>query len=310
MRNPLILAWWLFLLTALQVAALILDGFHHLEWGRLGMHLLKVSYLGFSLVLFIRYLSFRSQKTFESLVENYNRVAKKAFEAAQARRNSWVNPSWLLAMMVFATVDFAIVFNWNVTVFKISVILDLLVWLLAMRWVVRTYWLKSQGTRERLKEVLDDARSRAKSQETEPEVAPLRVSKLPFAILAALALSASASISAYRWKEVKEAFRVDDLKACMDKCMRMASVRFYQHGELEIQVAGEPCVQERQGRIDFTMDLHKGNLYLRAYENDTADYFGDGTVANEGIVLDVNGHFRRAWTPSAVPDDRPLSEQE
>jgi hypothetical protein len=310
MRNPLILAWWLILLTALQVAALILDRFHHLEWGRLGMHLIKAGYLGFALVLFIRFLSFRSQKAFESLVENYNRVAKQAFEAEKAKRNSWVNPFWLLAMVVLATLDFAIVFNWNVTVFKISVILDLLVWLLAMRWVVRTYWLKSQGTRERLKEVLDDARSRLKAQDAEPQIAPKRVSKAPFATLAALALAAAAVISLYRWSEVREAFRVDDLKACMDKCMRMASVRFYQHGEMEIQVAGEPCVLSRAGHLDFTMDLHKSNLYLRAYENDTSDYFGDGTVGNEGLVLDVNGHFRRAWTPSAVPDDRPISEQE
>lgn len=310
MRNPLILAWWLLLLVALQAASLVLDRFHHLEWGRLGMHLVKAAYLGFALVLFIRFLSFRSQKAFEALVENYNRVAKKAFEAEQARRRAWVNPLWLLAMVVLATLDFAIVFMWNVTVFRISVVLDLLIWLLALRWVVRTYWLKSQGTRERLKEALDDSRSRAKAQEAEPEIPPKRVSKAPFAVLACLALAASIGISGYRWSEVKEAFRVDDLKACMDRCMRMASVRFYQHGELEIQVAGEPCVQERADRIDFTMDLHKGNLYLRAYESESADYFGDGATGNEGLVLDVNGHFRKAWTSSAVPDDRPLDQQE
>ena len=310
MRNPLILAWWLFLLTALEAAALILDRFHHLEWGRLGVHLIKACYLGFAMVLFIRYLSFRSQKAFENLVESYNRVAKQAFEAPKARRNSWVNPFLNLVLVVLTSIDFALVFNWNVAVFQISVILDLLIWLLTLRWITRTYWLKSQGTRERLKEVLDDSRSRKKSGEEEAVLPAKRVSKAPFAVLSGLALAASLALSFQRWSDVGEAFRIDDLKACMDRCMRMASMRFYQQGQLEIEVAGQPCVLARKDRIDFTMDLHKGDLYLRAFENDTADYFGDGSVGNEGLVLDADGHFRRAWTSSAVPDDRPISDQE
>jgi hypothetical protein len=307
MRNPLTLAWWLFLLAFLQASALILDRFHHLEWGLLGLHILKGGYLAFGLVLFVRYLSFRSQKNFESLVESYNRVARKAFEPASVRRDSWLNPFLNLVLVVLSTIDFTMVFNWNVTVLRLSVILDLLIWLLISRWVVRTYWLKSQGTRERLKEAVDDARSKSRPPDAGPEVASRRVSKAPFATLAALSLAFTLGLSGKRWMDVREAFRIDDLKHCMDRCMRLAATRFYQQGELQIQVEGEPCVQERRGRVDFTMDLFKGDLFLRAYESDSSDYFGDGMRGNQGLVLDANGRYRRAWTSSAVPDDRPIS---
>ena len=312
MRNPLILAWWLFLLTALEIAAMILDRFHHLEWGRLGVHLIKSCYLGFAFVLFIRYLSFRSQKSFENLVESYNRVAKQAYETEKVRRDSWVNPFWNLVLVVLTTIDFTMVFSWNISVLRVSVVLDLLIWLLTLRWITRTYWLKSQGTRERLKEALDDSRSRKQAEAEPAEPAPVKrkVSKFPFGLLAGMALAAALGMTIFRWTDASEAFRIDDLKSCMDRCMRLASIRFYQQGELEVQVAGQPCVMQRKDRIDFTMDLHKGDLYLRAFENDTADYFGDGAVGNEGVVLDANGHFRRAWTSSAVPDDRPVNDQE
>src|SRR4051794_15727650 len=123
-RNTLFLAWWLLLFLCLQVAALILDRSHHLEWGLIGVHLIKACYLGFALVLFVRYLSFRSQRNFESMVESYNRVAKKGFEAGKIRKDSWLNPFLNLVLVVFSLLDFVLVFNWSEAVFRTSVWLD------------------------------------------------------------------------------------------------------------------------------------------------------------------------------------------
>jgi hypothetical protein len=297
MRNPLILAWWLFMLTSLQVAALILDRAHHLEWGQVGIHLLKACYLGFAGVLFIRYLSFRSQRNFESLVESYNRVAKTAIAPEKVRKNSWVNPFLNLVLVVLASVDFTLVFNWNETVYKTVIWLDFLIWLLTLRWLVRVYWLKSKGTRERLKEALDDSRSRMKAQAAvEPEVTEKRVSRIPFAALGSLSLALALGISLQRWSDVREVFRVNDLKQCMDKTMRAASRSFYNQGLLEIDVAAFPCIHARNGKVDVTVDLYHGELLMRAVESQGVDYFGNGTVGDEGLVLDATGRFRSAWS--------------
>jgi hypothetical protein len=299
MRNPLILAWWLFLLSSLEITALILDRSHHLEWGHMGLHLIKAGYLGFACVIFVRYLSFRSQKNFEQLVESYNRVAKKTFEGEKQRKGNWVNPFWNLLLVVFATVDFTLVFQWNEGIFKASVLLDLLIWMLLMRWLTRTYWLKTKGTRERLKEVLDDTRSRLREQlAPETEVVEKSVSKAPFHALSLTALAFALGLSYYRWHQVRAVFRVDDLKACMERSMRTASQRFYQHGDLHLNADAVPCVRALNGKVDMNLDLHQGELFLRAVESDGVDYFGNGSPGDQGLVLDASARFRRSWSPN------------
>lgn len=299
MRNPIILAWWLFLLSALEITSLILDRSHHLEWGYLGLLAIKAGYLGFACVIVIRFLSFRSQQNFEHLVESYNRVAKKSFEGEKQRKGNWVNPFWNLLLVVLATVNFTLVFQWNEGVFKASVLLDLLIWMLLMRWLTRTYWLKTKGTRERLKEVLDDTRSRLREQLVpETEVVEKSVSKAPFHTLSLLALAFALGLGIYRWNQVRSVFRVDDLKACMERSMRQASQRFYHHGELQMDVETLSCVRVLRGKVDMNLDLHQGELFLRAVESDGVDYFGNGSPGDEGLVLDATSRFRRSWSPT------------
>lgn len=297
MRNSLVLGWWLFLFTCLQLSTLVLDRSHHLEWGRLGIHLIKTGYLAFACVLFIRYLSFRSQRNFESLVESYNRVAKKVFETGKARKDSWVNPFLNLVLVVLASIDFTLVFQWNEAVFKTSVWLDLIIWALIIRWLGRTFWLKTKGTRERLKEVLDDARSRMRDPASEPQEVEKAISKTPFTVLSLVSLAIASGIGFQRWDGVRNVFRIDDLKACMEGCMRKASVRFYRHGELQIDVTGNPCVLERKGKVNMSMEFHEGDLRLRAMESDTSDYFGNEKRGDEGLVLDATGRFHKALSP-------------
>ncbi|HKP98127.1 MAG TPA: hypothetical protein VJ385_20525 [Fibrobacteria bacterium] len=295
-RNILVLGWWLLLFTCLQISALILDRFHHLEWGRMGIHMIKTCYLAFACVLLARYRSFRSQKAFENMVESYNRVAKTVFEAETVRKDSWVNPFLNLVLVVLASIDFTLVFQWNEPVFKTSVWLDFIIWALILRWLGRTFWLKTKGTRERLKEGLDDARSRMRNQDAEPRVVEAAVSKTPFTALTLVSLAVAFAISFERWHEVRNVFRIDNLKACMETCMRKASYRFYNQGELQIDVAGEPCVLERQGQVELSLDFHGGELHLRAVENDSVDYFGNENRGDEGLVLDATGRFRKAWS--------------
>lgn len=293
-RNPLVLAWWLFLLGCLQASTLILDRCHHLEWGRLGVHLIKSGYLGFASILFLRYLSFRAQRNFEHLVESYNRVAKTLIEVEKIRKDSWLNPFLLLALVVLASIDFTLVFQWNEPVFKTSVILDFAIWLLIIRWLGRSFWLRSKGTRERLKEVLDDSRSRMRDAAAEPVVVERSISKTPFTGLSTLALLIALSLTVQRWRDVRYVFRIDNLKSCMDQCMRKASSRFYQQGELKIDVAGEPCVQERLGKVRFSVNFRSGELTLRAFENENSDYFGNEVLGDEGLVLDAVGRFHKS----------------
>lgn len=298
MRNPLILAWWLILLSGLEITALILDRSHHLEWGHVGLHIIKAGYLGFACVILIRYFSFRSQQNFERLVDSYNRVAKKSFEGEKQRKGSWLNPFWNVLLIVLATVDFTLVFRWDEDVFKASVLLDLLIWMLLMRWLTRTYWLKSKGTRERLKEVLDDTRSRLREQlAPEKEVVEKSVSRAPFHALSLAALAFALGLSYYRWSQVRAVFRVDDLKACMERSMRTASLRFYQHGDLTLDVESYPCFRALQGSMDVNLDLHQGELFLRAVESYGVDYFGNGKPGDQGLVLDASARFRRSWSP-------------
>ncbi|MEO7776850.1 MAG: hypothetical protein ABIY63_04920 [Fibrobacteria bacterium] len=293
MRNTLVLLWWLLLFACMQVAAMILDGSRHLEWGRLGVYLIKIGYLGFASVLLIRYLSFRSQRSFENLVDSYNRVANKGIEAEKVRKDTWLNPFLNLILVVVASVDFTLVFQWNEAVFKATVWLDFLIWALIIRWLGRAFWLKTKGTRERLKEVLDDARSRLRDQSAEKEVVEPKISKTPFALLSTASLLIALGISFARWERVRDVFRVDDLKACMDKCLRQATVRFYQHGELQIDREGEPCIKELQGKVDLSLDFRGSELRLRAKEIPSFDYFGNGSGGDEGLVLDATGRFKR-----------------
>jgi hypothetical protein len=292
------------LLGCLQVSTLILDRCHHLEWGLLGTHFIKAGYLGFAGVLFLRYLSFRSQRNFENLVESYNRVAKKAVEAGKIRKDSWLNPFLLLVLVVFTSIDFTLVFQWNEPVFKTSVLLDFFIWILIIRWLGRTFWLKSKGTRERLKEALDDSRSRMRDTSAEPEAVEKQISKVPFVSLSLFALIVALGMGIQRWRDARNVFRIDNLEACMDQCMRRASSRFYQQGELKIDLAGEPCVQERLGKVRMSMSFHGGELTLRAIENENSDYFGNENLGDEGLVLDAAGRFHKASTANLQDNEQ------
>jgi hypothetical protein len=296
MRPLMVLAWWLFLFASLQVAALLLDGFHHLEWGRLGVHAIKACYVAFAAVLYFRYQSFRSQKSFETMVESYNRVSEKAFRADKKGDRKWVNPFLLLILLMISILDFAMVFRWNEVVFSTSVWLDFLIWMLTLRWLGRTYWLKAKGTRERLKEVLDDSRSLHGGRVPEPDALERKVSKLPFAALSSATLILALGVTAWRWNSSGRVYRIDDLKACMESSLQRASMLFHKEGRMGFPLPAEPCMLARRGLVEMSLDLHGGELLMRAAESDTVDYFGNGIRGDEGLVLGGNGRFRRGWS--------------
>ncbi|MBW8890442.1 MAG: hypothetical protein JF616_22040 [Fibrobacteres bacterium] len=292
MGNVLKLLWWLLMLSALQASACVLDGFRYIGWGLFGYLVLKGLYLAFAGVLLFRYRSFQRQRAFEGLAESYQRMAGKDFEGTAVRRRSRLNPILTWALLALAVIDVALAWVPDLAVFRITIGLDLAIWLLMSRWVSRACWLRSRGARERLKEAVDDARSRARSAGTDPETTPRRVSPAPFIALAALSLAFTMALGGMRWADSEAVFRLDDLQQCMDLSMRDASARFYQQGETKVSLAAEPCVKKSAGQVDFSLEWSEGELRLRVVENPDGDYFGDGTPGNEGLALDGNGNFR------------------
>lgn len=303
MRSILVLSWWLFLFASMQATALVLDGFHHLEWGRLGAHFLKAFYAAFAAVLFTRYRSFRTQKSFETLVESYNRVSGKAFRGDAAPKGTWVNPAILLMLLALAVIDFALLFRWNEAVFGTTLCLDFLIWMLTLRWLGRTYWLKAKGMRERLKEVLDDSRSRrGDGNVPEPGVLEKTVSKTPFIALSFSAMLFALGVSVWRWRAMDAVYRIDELKACMQKGLARGAVRFHEHGQLGLGPPEEPCVPANRWRLAFNLDLRAGLLHLSVTEKDSEDFFGNGVNGDQGLVLDEEGHFHRLDSGKAATD--------
>src|SRR5262245_56412248 len=114
MRVSLTLTWWLFLASAWAGAAYFLDLHHHLVWGKLGLLLLKASYLGFAVVLLFRFLSFSAQRNFETMTDAYNRLANQAAETGPKRKMSVFKPPLFLALLTLATTtDFLMFFRWS-----------------------------------------------------------------------------------------------------------------------------------------------------------------------------------------------------
>jgi len=292
MGNVLKLVWWLLLLSALQASACVLDGFRYIGWGLFGYLVLKALYLAFASVLLFRYRSFQRQKAFEGLAESYQRMAGRDFEGAVVKRRSRLNPILTWTLLALALMDLALAWIPGLAVFRVAIGLDLAIWLLIARWVGRACWLRSRGARERLKEAVDDARSRARPSGSDPEAAPRRVSPAPFIALTALSLSFTLALGLMRLTGSEAVFRLDELQHCMDVSLRHASARYYQEGETKVYLAAEPCVKRAAGRVDFSLEWAEGELRLRAVENPDEDYFGDGTPGNEGLGLDGNGNFR------------------
>ncbi len=276
-----------------QVSAAILDGAHYLFWGLAGIYFLKAGYVGFAGIVYFRYLSFRSQKSYETMVESFNRIAETPIPIEKQPKVSWVNPLLNLVLVIIALVDFLLPFLWNQPVFLATLGLDLLVWLLILRYVVRTYWLKSVGKREKVKEFLDNSRSKMRSTSQPPtQMEKPGQSPTPFWVLAGLSLVATLTLFGWRWQAADRNFHVNELKNCMVKCIGFAAERFYQNGQKEMNLAKEACLQDWGKEINFSLDLHDGEIFLRGSEKEGVDFFGNGILGDEGLVLDPSGRFR------------------
>ena len=296
MKYLSILTWWLLLLFVMQLSAVVLDGAHYLIWGLGGICFLKTFYLGFAYIVLFRYLSLRSEKSYEAMVESYNRIKGRHGDSEVKHKSSWLNPFLNIILVILSSADFTLAFLWSESIFRANVILDLVIWLLILRYVARAYWLKAQGKREKIKEFLDDSRSRMHLEDApvlsiEKKVVP----KIPFFALAILSLAGALMLTGWRWDQAARTYRVNDLKACMDKYMDFASERFYQKGQLEIELARSTCIQKARTQIFFSLDLHGGGIYLRGSEKREHDFFGNGKPGDQGLVLDPRGGFRGIW---------------
>lgn len=297
MGNLLRLSWWLALVAALQGSAFVLDGSRHLFWGMLGFWVVKAVYLAFAWIVILRHRSFRRQRSFEALVESYHRVAGKDFDPKAARRESRLNPALNQILLALASADCVLAFAWNLPAWRASILLDAAIGLLLTRWVARAGWLRARAARERLKSAVDDARSLARHQAGDPEAAPRRVSPIPFAALAALAMAAVLALGTWRWSHAQRAFRVGEADRCLETILRTSSERFYRQGQVRIGLGEEACVKALAGKVDFGLEWSDGELRARAGESDGSDYFGNGKLADQGRIMDAGGRTREVPGP-------------
>jgi hypothetical protein len=294
MGKIFVTAWWLGLLGALQASAFILDGSRHLFWGMLGFCVVKSVYLAFAWIVTARHRSFRRQRTFEALAESYQRAAGRDFDPKAARRESRLNPALNQILLVLASADCALAFVWQLDAWRASILLDLAIGLLMIRWVARAGWLGARAARERLKAAVDDARSLAKAPDADPEAAPRRVSPVPFAVSAALALAFILGLGIRRWTQARPTFLAGEVDRCLETILRTASERFYQQGEARIGIVEEACARSLDGRIEFGLEWGGGALRVRAGESAGSDYYGNGTAGDEARIMDASGHTRKA----------------
>lgn len=309
MRNPLTLAWWILLLGALEGASLVLDQSQHHFWGRIGFFFLKASYLAFACVLLLRFLSFRARKSFETMVDSYNSISGGSLTASGRGIDEWRKFFFHMALLAIALINLVTPLAWGDRTFKTSILLDLVLWLMALRWLVRAYWLKSQGRREKLKEDLDDARSRLRPRSAAPSEAAGPVPRptagmaagavpsagsraWPFLLLFVLAMISTLAMGVQRWRQADRNFAVTDLKRCLLTCLDRALDRFHGEGRLEGDLANEACLYRHREDVGIGIGFQRGELLLWAIEKPGRDYFGNGKTGDQGLMLDDEGRFR------------------
>lgn len=296
MRNPLTLAWWILILGVLEGSSLILDRSHHLLWAQAGFFLLKVSYLAFASVLMLRFLSFRTRKTYETMVDSYNRISGQSWSAqGKETVEEWRKFLFYMALIVVASTNIITPMAWGDMTFKTSIGLDLIFWLMALRWVTRAHWLKALGRKEKLKEGLDDARSlkaQAGTDAPPPMPAAAGASPWPFFTLFILAVTATVTVGATRFRAAERNYILTDLKGCMLTCLDRALDSFHREGRLEEGMNKESCLLRHREDVEIGMGFQRGELLLWAVEKPGHDYFWNGKGGDQGLMLDAEGRFR------------------
>jgi hypothetical protein len=262
-------------------------------YGQGGLILLKASYVAFAAVLLIRFLSFRSRKNYESMVDSYNRISGQTWTQTQVA-DDWHKFLFHMGLVVVASTNFITPMAWGDLTFRTSIILDLVFWLMALRWVVRAHWLKALGRKEKLKAGLDDARSKSKGQAQAEEEAAVskEASPWPFISLFALAVAVTLALSIFRFRTAQSVYLMSELKGCLHQCLDRALESFHRDGKLDENLSKEGCLARHRDLVDVGMGFQRGELLLWAIEKPGMDYFGNGKTGDQGLLLDAEGRFR------------------
>ena len=287
------MVWWLSLLLVLEGAAWVLDSFHHMPWGRMSVLLLKAGYLFFAVILFFRYLSFRSQGVFESMVEAVNRITGGGKRPVKPKFDLY-NPIYYLGLILVSSANILTLFRWREADFRLSLLLDAVIWMLVVIWVARVHLLKALGRKEKLKDFLDDARSRARNSKPGALELPRPGRKLRIIIPAVAAFVLTMALCWGRWQRSGVAFRVDSLKACLEEGFKSDLEAFYREGKLGTEGPRRTCLARRQDSLNVALSLRSGEPTMRAMESKSADYFGNGIMGDEGLELGPDLKFRPA----------------
>lgn len=291
MRNSLSLIWWLAVVVVLELVSLILDSYHYLVWGRLGIWLLKGGYLFFAVILFIRFLSFRSQRLFEAMVESYNRLAEQPWDLGSGGSGPLPKFLFHLALIALASSDLLCTLRWRQGTFRTSLLLDTAIWALILIWIARSHRLKAMASKEKLKELLDLLRSRRRPAHiAAPD--PATPAKRPFLLVVLPAAALALGLAVRRWERGPVTYRVDALKACLEATFKETSDDFYHGGRLGDSLPDRPCLSSRRGDIQTSQGVREGEPYLNVFEAEGSDFFGNGSRGDEGLEF-IGGRFRK-----------------
>lgn len=247
-------------------------------------------------MLLARFLSFRNRRTYESMAQTYRSLSGQGWTQPVAFGDDWRKFLFYMALLVISSANLITPWAWGDATFRASIALDLLFWLLALRWVVRAHWLKALGRKERLKEGLDDARSRLKARAasepgaSEPGYAPAAF--WPFRTLFLLMGAATLTLSGWRWMTADRVYHHAALKGCLLDCLDLALERFHREGRLEGAIQEQPCVSRYRERIEMGIGFQRGELLLWSIEKPGHDFFGNGKPGDQGMLLDAEGRFR------------------
>jgi hypothetical protein len=254
--------------------------------------LLKASYLAFAMVLLVRFLSFRNQKSFESMLDSYNRIAVVPWSSGYGFGGDWHKLLYHMGLVMVASVNFLTPWVWSRASFQAGIFLDLVFWSLALRWVVRAHWLQALGRKENLKAGLDLARSRRREALEEAPPTPNRTPAWPFLSLFVAGVGMTLALSFERWSDSGRTFLLGDLKACLRDCLDLGLARFHRDGKLIQDMGQVPCLARHREGVEVTMGFQRGELLLWAIERPARDYLGNGRNGDQGLMLDAEGRFR------------------
>ncbi len=287
MQRIIVFLFWFLLMASLPIISYGLDKQNFHFWGMASAFALKGVYLSFGAILFIRFWSFNSQKSLEIMAESYARLSgiSLPINSQSTFRNNLIFNVSLIFLAIF---DFILFLSDKLQAFQGSIWIEFLLWNLIFYWIVRSQWLIAFGLKEQVKEKLDNARSLAMAFETNKQELHT-ASKRPYALIGFTFFFLSLCCTFFRYFPSEQHFRVNSLKKNMLEIYAQKEAFWIQNGSLPKVELGDGLFDNSQ--LIFTLQMKPGELYLQACEKADTDFFLNGKMGDQALVLQPDYRF-------------------